>query len=281
MNLSKNIQINAKSEGEDDSDDYAKYFPTFIWVVRDFALQLVDSSGEEISAKMYLDKALAPQNGFTDEIENKNRIRRLLNSFFPEKECFTLVRPLVDEQNLQNLESMDFDQLRPEFVEQMMTLRKHILTKIKPKQIDGKKLDGSMYLGLIQSYINAINTGSVPNVQNAWTYVCEAQCRKALEESLELYDKQMKAFVQEKVVVGEVELHQYNRELKNAVLETFREKAIGDTRQEFERLLKEKIRAKQQVLRQENERETIVNFLLLLPWYLTSLLLSGFAMHSL
>lgn len=133
VNLSKNIQINAKSEGEDDSDDYAKYFPTFIWVVRDFALQLVDSSGEEISAKMYLDKALAPQNGFTDEIENKNRIRRLLNSFFPEKECFTLVRPLVDEQNLQNLESMDFDQLRPEFVEQMMTLRKHILTKNQTK----------------------------------------------------------------------------------------------------------------------------------------------------
>jgi len=44
-----------------------------------------------------LGKALAPQKGFTDEIEEKNRVRRLLTTFFKERECFTLVRPLLDE----------------------------------------------------------------------------------------------------------------------------------------------------------------------------------------
>ena len=262
VNLTKNIQINANSAAEVDTEDFAKYFPTFIWVVRDFTLQLVDAAGEEISSKKYLEKALEPQHGFSDQIEHKNRIRRLLNSFFPEKECFTLVRPLLDEQNLQKLETVDFDQLRPEFVEQMMTLRKHILTKIKPKQIDGKKLDGQMFLGLIQSYVNAINNGSVPNIQNAWSYVCESQCRKALEESIELYDKQIKSFIQERTAVSEAELDQYSHELKIAVLETFREKAVGDSREDFERMLKDKIRSRQQAIRLENERESNVNFLI-------------------
>jgi hypothetical protein len=29
-----------------DPEEYAKYFPSFMWVVRDFTLQLVDQEGE-------------------------------------------------------------------------------------------------------------------------------------------------------------------------------------------------------------------------------------------
>jgi hypothetical protein len=37
-----------------------------MWVVRDFTLQLVDSEGDEITSKEYLDKALEIQKGFSD-----------------------------------------------------------------------------------------------------------------------------------------------------------------------------------------------------------------------
>jgi hypothetical protein len=110
VNLTKNIHIKSTMGGDEpDSEDYAQYFPSFIWVVRDFTLQLVDSEGDPISTKEYLDKALAPQKGFSDGVEQKNRIRRLLTSFFKERDCFTLVRPLTNEENLQNLEYMDLD----------------------------------------------------------------------------------------------------------------------------------------------------------------------------
>ena len=41
-----------------DPEEYARFFPSFMWVVRDFALQLQDLDGEAISSKEYLEKAL-------------------------------------------------------------------------------------------------------------------------------------------------------------------------------------------------------------------------------
>jgi hypothetical protein len=57
-------------------------------------------------------------------------------------------------------------------VEQALNLRKKVLTSSKPKIIKGECLDGPMYLSMLQSYLTAINNGSVPNIQNAWTYMC-------------------------------------------------------------------------------------------------------------
>jgi Guanylate-binding protein, N-terminal domain len=36
--LTKNIQIKSIGNDELDSEDYAPYFPSFLWVVRDFSL---------------------------------------------------------------------------------------------------------------------------------------------------------------------------------------------------------------------------------------------------
>jgi len=91
-----------------------------MWVVRDFTLQLVDQEGESISSKEYLEKALDNQKGFSDNVEQKNRIRRLLKQFFKERDCCTMIRPLTNEDNLQNLANMELDELRADFVEQVM-----------------------------------------------------------------------------------------------------------------------------------------------------------------
>jgi hypothetical protein len=101
INLTKHIQIKSTGIHEDvDPEEFAKYFPSFMWVVRDFTLQLVDQEGEQISPKEYLEKALAAQKGFSDSIESKNRIRRLLKSFFHERDCVTMIRPLTNEERL-------------------------------------------------------------------------------------------------------------------------------------------------------------------------------------
>lgn len=63
VNLTKNIQIKASNNDEIDTDDYANYFPSFLWIVRDFALQLTDQSGEPITPKQYLENALCQQKG--------------------------------------------------------------------------------------------------------------------------------------------------------------------------------------------------------------------------
>jgi hypothetical protein len=73
--------------------------------------------GEPITSKEYLEKALQPQKGFSDGVEQKNRIRRMLKSFFKERDCCTMIRPLTKEENLQSLEKVPIEDLRPEFVE--------------------------------------------------------------------------------------------------------------------------------------------------------------------
>jgi len=151
-----------------------------MWVVRDFSLQLVDPEGEQITSKEYLEKALSQQRGFSESVEQKNRIRRLLKSFFGERDCCTMVRPLTDEDELQNLENMELQDLRPEFMEQVLQLRRKVLNRIKPKMMNGKKLNGSMLAGLIENYLGAINQGAVPNIENAWSYLCKNECQKAL-----------------------------------------------------------------------------------------------------
>ena len=101
INLTKNIQIKAGGGNDDtDPEEYAQYFPTLMWVVRDFTLQLVDADSEPITSKDYLEKALQNQKGFSEAIDKKNRIRRLLKSFFKERDCCTMIRPLTKEDQL-------------------------------------------------------------------------------------------------------------------------------------------------------------------------------------
>jgi len=90
-----------------------------------------------------------------------------------------LVRPLTDEEGLQNLAKMEIDQLRPEFFEQVIQLRRKMLNRMYPKMINGKMLNGEMLADICQTYCNAINDGAVPNIQSAWTYICQNECLKA------------------------------------------------------------------------------------------------------
>ena len=46
---------------------------------------------QPFTSKEYLERALQPAPGFTEQIEAKNRIRRMLTHFFPERDCFTMV----------------------------------------------------------------------------------------------------------------------------------------------------------------------------------------------
>lgn len=79
---------------------------------------------------------------------------------------------------------MSDDRLRPEFVEQMNSLRQRVFKRVKPKQLNGKYITGEMLLELCKAYSDSINTGSVPCIESAWTYLCQNECQRAMQESL-------------------------------------------------------------------------------------------------
>lgn len=83
------------------------------------------------------------------------------------------MRPTEEETDLQVLQSLGDDSLRPEFVEAKDRLRSKIFKRVKPKSLNGKFITGEMLLELCHSYTKAINKGSVPSIKNAWSYVCQ------------------------------------------------------------------------------------------------------------
>lgn len=193
INLSKELQVK-KSEmlGESDPEDIQKFFPSFLWVVRDFSLRLIDSYGNTINQKQYLESALQPQKGSSDAVEQKNRIRRMIQLFFKDRDCFTMVRPVENERELQNLQQMNDEQFRPEFQQQLHTLRSRIMKKAKPKVLNGRVLTGEMLYELCIAYTEAINTGSVPNIQSAWSYVCQNECQRTITACIASYEERIR-----------------------------------------------------------------------------------------
>lgn len=100
VNLSKELQIKSALLEECDAEEVSKYFPTFLWVVRDFSLRLIDQHENPITSKEYLENALQTQKGSSDSIEQKNRIRRMIKQVFSDRDCFTMVRPVEQEKQL-------------------------------------------------------------------------------------------------------------------------------------------------------------------------------------
>ena len=106
-------------------------------------------------------------------------------ALFRERECRTLVRPAVDEDSLLHLASLAPDQLRPEFVSQMASIREDLLSRVGPKQLYvGQDMDGPMLGALVESYSAAINEGGVPNIKKSYAYVVEEKLRHAFDGAI-------------------------------------------------------------------------------------------------
>lgn len=255
VSITKNIHLKSKGNEEVEADEYSQYFPSFLWVVRDFALQLVDEEGEEISSKEYLDNALMPQKGFSETVESKNRIRRMIQSFFREKDCYTMIRPLVDEANLQNLQNMEMDHMRPDFVDQVMNLRKKIMSKAKVKMLNGKPLSGFMLVSLLQSYVNSINDGAVPNIENAWTYICKNQCNNSLQSSMEEYEEMMNDAMSQSWPMAPDNLISVHRDCREQVIRSYKHSAVGEFRESMLEELENKLADRLASIEQDNKRD--------------------------
>jgi hypothetical protein len=153
--LSKRIKVS-----EEGDETMAGYFPSLLWMVRDFHLELVDEDGSPITNDEYLESALKEQTGYSKEIMERNKIRTLLKSYFKERHCFTIVRPAHDEKDLQSLSS-NVTKTRGIFEQQLQEARTLLFNTMKAKAIGEAPMTGKAYLTFIQTIITALNEGAV------------------------------------------------------------------------------------------------------------------------
>jgi F0F1-type ATP synthase delta subunit len=98
---------------------------------------------------------------------------------------------VIDESQLQKLETLEDYELRHDFLEQLTDLRTTLFSHASTKKLNGNELDGRMMAQLIEQYVNRLNGDDVPVVQNIWDYICEENCNKVYEELFEEYEKMM------------------------------------------------------------------------------------------
>lgn len=167
-------------------EDLAQFTPSFLWLLRDFYLTL-EEDGRVISPRQYLEGALAAVPEVNAAAKAKNGIRTSIKSLFPDRDCFTLVRPMNDESKLAHLESVPPAQLRPEFREGLSSLVDTCFARAQPKRIGNTVLNGPMLAGLVTAYVDAINHGAVPTIATAWQGVAESECRRAADAAEQAY----------------------------------------------------------------------------------------------
>lgn len=71
---------------------------------------------------------------------------------------------------------LQLDKMRPEFRGGIDALTKYIFDRTRPKQLGSLVMTGSMFAGLTQSFLDAINAGAVPAIATSWQ-VCTTELR--------------------------------------------------------------------------------------------------------
>ena len=99
-----------------------------------------------------------------------------------------------------------------------------------------------MFISLTKNYLNAINEGAVPNIENAWSYLCKNECQKAELSAYEFYEKMLKENIFPRIPTSVDELKNIHKQIKDQVLDLYRKKAIGDVAGEFLTCLRKNIK---------------------------------------
>ncbi|XP_073028025.1 uncharacterized protein [Primulina eburnea] len=231
--MTKHIRVRA-SGGRTTTSELGQFSPTFVWLLRDFYLDLVEDN-RKITPRDYLELALRPVQGGGRDVTAKNEIRESIRALFPDRECFTLVRPLSNENDLQRLDQIALDKLRPEFRSGLDAFTRFVFERTRPKQLGPMVMTGPILARILQSFLDALNNGAVPTITSSWQSVEEAECQRAYELATEIY---MSAFDRAKPP-EEVALREAHEDAVQKSVSAFNSTAVGAglIRQKYENRL--------------------------------------------
>uniref|UniRef100_A0A8I6A0D0 Guanylate binding protein family member 6 n=2 Tax=Rattus norvegicus TaxID=10116 RepID=A0A8I6A0D0_RAT len=178
-------------DGIKNSTEFVSFFPDFVWTVRDFMLELT-LNGKNITSDEYLENALKLIPGNSPRIQASNLPRECIRQFFPNRKCFVFDRPTHDKELLQKLETISEDQLDPNFREGTKAFVSYIFTYAKMKTLrEGIKVTGNRLGTLVTTYVDAINSGAVPCLDDAVTTLAQRENSVAVQKAVDHYSEQM------------------------------------------------------------------------------------------
>ncbi|XP_062919353.1 guanylate-binding protein 1-like isoform X2 [Mobula hypostoma] len=191
--LSKWIQMKSQPNACD-SWDFVRFFPEFVWVIRDLTLDM-NINGKDVTPNEYLEHSLKLKDSEISEQDKEyNELRRCIRDNFPSRCCFTFPIPTHQKKlkQLQELEDKDLDE---DFVTKRQNLISYIHTHRKVKRVLGGQLvTGRRFVALTKAYVGMIADGVLPCVESSFAEILEVENQTAVDEALKSYDDEMKKF---------------------------------------------------------------------------------------
>ncbi|XP_051050603.1 guanylate-binding protein 1-like [Phodopus roborovskii] len=229
----------------EDSEQFVSFFPDFVWALRDFSLEL-KLDGKPVSADEYLENSLKliQGTGQKEKEEKLNLPRLCIRKFFPKKKCFVFERP-AHGKKLGQLESLQDQDLDSDFVEQVAEFCSYVFNCSQVKTIlGGIKVNGPRLKSLVVTYVNTINSGSLPCMENAVLALSHIENAAAVRKAMAHYDQQMTKKLQLPTETLQ-ELMDMHRTSEKEAIKIFMENSFKDVNQVFLTELASKLETKQ------------------------------------
>ncbi|XP_075772166.1 uncharacterized protein LOC102450090 [Pelodiscus sinensis] len=254
--LSERIKVKAAGEGgrqeREDSAEFVRFFPAFVWAVRDFTLQL-ELDGRPITEDEYLENGLKLKPGSSQRAQLHNLPRECIRQFFPARKCFVFVQP-ASRKDLPRLEELREDQLEPEFREQGDRFCRHVWETSQPKTLPGGHVvTGAMLGTLAVTYVDAIRSGAVPCLESAVLALAQMENSAAVGEAVAAYEGllERRAALPTESVAELLELH---AQCEREALRVFMARAFKDDDRLFQGELMRHMEEQKQRLFERNEQ---------------------------
>nr|XP_042135965.1 guanylate-binding protein 1-like isoform X1 [Peromyscus maniculatus bairdii] len=238
--------IKSKSSPEDsgiaDSAIFVGFFPTFVWTLRDFHLEL-ELNGNPITPDEYLESSLLLKTGTDEKTKSFNELRLCIRKFFPQRKCFVFDRP-APTKKLSKLETVAEEELSEDFVEQVAKFTSYIFSSSGVKTLSGGiKVNGPRLQSLVLTYVNAIRSGELPCMENAVLTLAQIENSVAVQKAIEHYEEQMNQKVQLPTETLQ-ELLDLHRPIERESIKVFMKNSFKDIDQKFQKELGDQLNAK-------------------------------------
>ncbi|KAK7130464.1 hypothetical protein R3I93_019954 [Phoxinus phoxinus] len=237
--LTECIKVKSSDEDADDSSEFVKFFPSFIWAVRDFTLER-KIDGKDATENEYLEFALKLKHGTSKKVMEFNLPRECIQKFFPSRTCFTFPFPTAPE-NVSRLESLDPADLSSEFLDVTDRFCKLVFHESRVKKLkDGITVNGRVLSHLVKMYVDTISSGAVPCLENAVIAMAMIENESAVKEGLQVYQSGMEK-LKDSFPVELKDVSSEHQHLSSLATQTFMKRSFRDTDGKYLKSLEENI----------------------------------------
>ncbi|KAK7130463.1 hypothetical protein R3I93_019953 [Phoxinus phoxinus] len=235
--LTEYIKVKSSDEDEDDSE-FVKFFPSFIWAVRDFTLEN-KINGKYVTEDQYLDYALMLKPGTKRTVKEFNLPRECIRKYFPSRKCFTFPFP-TNPDNVSRLESLD-PAISPDFQKVSHNFSKFIFDRSEVKKLkDGHTVTGRVLGQLVKTYVDTISSGEVPFLENAVIAMSLIENESAVKEGIQVYKSGMEK-LKDSFPVELKEVSSEHQRLSSLATQVFMKRSFKDNEGIFMKCLEEDI----------------------------------------